>query len=61
LEEAYIGVFGIFLGGKYSTKPIDSLFLVDLSEFMKFFFNLNGYSTFTFHFFQDYEIASLKP
>ena len=53
--------FGIFLGGKSSTRLIARLFLVNVSEFMKYFFALNGYGTFTLHFFQDYEIASLKP
>jgi hypothetical protein len=52
---------GIFLGGISSTKLIARLFLVDLSEFLQSFFALNGYDTFTFHLFQDYEIASLKP
>jgi hypothetical protein len=61
LEEANFGVFGIFLGGKSSTRPIARLFLVNVSEFLQFFFTLNGYGTFTLHFFQDYEIASLKP
>jgi hypothetical protein len=53
--------FGIFLGGKSSTRPISRLFLVNVSKFLQFFFFLNGYSTFTLHFFQEYEIASLKP
>jgi hypothetical protein len=61
LEKANFGVFGIFLGGKSSTRPIPRLFLVNVSEFLKFFFYLNGYGTFTLHFFQDYEIASLNP
>jgi hypothetical protein len=52
---------GIFLGGKSSTRLIARLFLVNVSEFLQFFFTLNGYSTFTLRFFQDYEIASLKP
>ena len=52
---------GIFLGGKSSTRLIAILFLVNVSEFMQSFFALNGYSTFTLYFFQDYEIASLKP
>jgi hypothetical protein len=60
LEEAYIGIFGIFLGGKSSTRLIARLFLVNVSEFLQFFFTLNGYSTYNLHFFQDYEIASLK-
>jgi hypothetical protein len=52
---------GIFLGGQSSTRLIATLFLVDVSEFMKSFFYLNGYGTFTLHLFQYYEIASLKP
>jgi hypothetical protein len=52
---------GIFLGGKSSTRLISKLFLVDVSEFMQSFFVLNGYSIFTFHLFQYYEISSLKP
>jgi hypothetical protein len=51
----------IFLGGKSSTRLIARLFLVDVSEFLQSFFALNGYDIFTLHFFQDYEIASLKP
>jgi hypothetical protein len=61
LEEAKFGVSWHFLGGKSSTRLIARLFLVDVSEFMQSFFALNGYGTFTLHFFQDYEIASLKP
>jgi hypothetical protein len=53
--------FGIFLGGKSSTRPIARLFLVNVSKFLQFFFILNGYGVFILHFFQDYEIASLKP
>jgi hypothetical protein len=53
--------FGIFLGGKSSTRPIAKFFLVNVSKFLQFFFILNGYGTFILHFFQDYEIASLKP
>jgi hypothetical protein len=52
---------GIFLGGKSSTRAIARLFLVNVSKFMQFFFILNGYGTFTLHFFQYYEIASVKP
>ena len=52
---------GIFLGGKSSTRLIARFFLVDVSEFLQSFFALNGYGTFNFHLFQDYEIASLKP
>jgi hypothetical protein len=52
---------GIFLGGKSSTRLIARLFLVDVSEFLQSFFDLNGYGTFTLHLFQDYEIAGLKP
>ena len=52
---------GIFLGGKSSTRLIARLFLVDVSEFLQSFFSLNGYGTFTLNFFQDYEIASLRP
>jgi hypothetical protein len=50
LEEAYIGVFWHFLGGKSSTRLFARLFLVNVSEFLQFFFTLNGYSTFTLHF-----------
>jgi hypothetical protein len=60
LEEANFGVFGIFLGGKSSTRPITRLFFVNVSKFLQFFFILNGYGSFTLHFFQDYEISSLK-
>jgi hypothetical protein len=52
---------GIFLGGKYSTRLIARLFLVDVSEFLQSCFALNGYGVFTLHLFQDYEIASVKP
>jgi hypothetical protein len=52
---------GIFLGGKSSTRLIARLFLVDVSEFLQYLFDLNGYGTFTLHLFQYYEIASLKP
>ena len=50
MEEAKFGVFWHFLGGRSSTRLIARLFLVDVSEFLKFFFTLNGYSTFTLHF-----------
>jgi hypothetical protein len=53
--------FSIFLGGKSSTRHIARLLLVIVIKFLQFFFILNGYGTFIFHFFQDYEIASLKP
>jgi hypothetical protein len=52
---------GIFLGGKSSTRLIARLFLVNVSEFMQSFFDLNGYGAFALQFFQDYEFASLKP
>jgi hypothetical protein len=45
---------GIFLGGKYSTRLIARLFLVDVSEFRQSFFSFNGYGTFTLHLCQDY-------
>jgi hypothetical protein len=50
LEEAYIGVFWHFLGGKSSTRLFARLFLGSVSEFLQFFFTWNGYSTFTLHF-----------
>jgi hypothetical protein len=43
LEEAKLGVFCHFLGGRSSTMLIARLFLVDVSEFLQFFFTLNGY------------------
>jgi hypothetical protein len=49
LEEACLGVFWHFLGGKSSTREFARLFLVSVSEIMQFFFPLNGYSIFTFH------------
>jgi hypothetical protein len=61
LEEAKFGVSWHFLGGKYSTKLIARLFLVDVIEFLQSFFSLNGYGVFTLNLFQDYEIASVKP
>jgi len=51
----------VFIDGKFSTSLIARLFLVDVSEFLKSLFSLNGYGTFTLHLFQDYEIACLKP
>jgi hypothetical protein len=53
--------FSIFLGGKSSTRPIARLFLVNVSKFLQLFFILNCYGVFILHFFQDYEIVSLKP
>jgi hypothetical protein len=50
LEEAYIGVFWHFLGGRCSTRVFARLFLVNVGEFLQFFFLLNGYSIFTLHF-----------
>jgi hypothetical protein len=50
LEEAYLGVFWHFLGGKSSTRAYARLFLVNVSEILELFFPLNGYSIFTFHF-----------
>jgi hypothetical protein len=61
LEESYFGIFWHFIGGKSSTRLLDRLFLVNVSEYLQFVFTFNGYSTFTFSFSQDYEIASLKP
>jgi hypothetical protein len=49
LEEAYLGVFWHFLGGKCSTRAFARLFLVNVSEILQFFFLLNGYSIFTLH------------
>jgi hypothetical protein len=50
LEEAYLGIFWHFLGGKSSTRTYARLLLVNVSEILQFFFPLNGYSIFTLHF-----------
>ena len=49
-RKATLAVFVHFLGGKSSTRLFARLFLVNVSEFLQFFFSLNGYSIFTLHF-----------